>query len=103
MEQARALSKALLGSSYRAEIAAAIYRSDGAPVNAQGLADETGLRYPRVQQELKHLLAAGVLEPCDSESRTVDYKAVQCDYWRFCDLLLREWRSTEPDTHEEPG
>jgi len=87
----RQRSKALLGSGYRLEIAAAIAEAAGEAVNAQELADLTGLRYPRVQHELKHLLDAGVLISAESVSRAVEYKAVASEYWKACQLLLAEW------------
>lgn len=87
---ARSMSKALLGSQYRAEIAAAIGEADG-PVSAQGLADETKIRYPRVQQELKHLLQAGVLVERPSEGRTVLYEKTDTAFWSYCSALAAEW------------
>ena len=89
----RSMSKALLGSQYRAEIAAAIDEAKG-PVSAQGLADETNIRYPRVQQELKHLLHAGVLTERPPEGRTVFYEKIDTAYWSYCTALTAEWNGT---------
>jgi DNA-binding transcriptional ArsR family regulator len=86
----RALSKELLGNKYRLEIAAEIAASDD-PVHAQGLADATGVRYPRVQEELKRLRAAGILaERSDPGSNIVQYKTHPSVYWDMCRQLRDE-------------
>ena len=87
----RALSKSLLGNSYRLEVAAAIARLDGEPFHAQGVSDDTGIRYARAQAELKHLLAAGMISEAASDTRRVEYKAEQSSFWRLCATLLDEW------------
>lgn len=84
------MSKALLGSSYRAEIAAEIGRRDG-PFSAQEIFEETGIWYARVQQELKHLLAAGMLVEKESIGRAVLYERAASDYWACCSKLIDEW------------
>jgi len=76
---------------YRLEVAAAIADAEGQPVHAQELADATGLRYPRVQSELKHLLALGMLRESECDGRAVEYKAVSSEYWNACRSLLTEW------------
>lgn len=89
------MAKALLGSQYRALIAAALHAAEE-PVSAQEIADETGIRYPRVQQEMKHLLGAQLLRLVASPGRAVLYDKVDSGYWRMCAQLLEEWRSTVP-------
>lgn len=87
----RALSKRLFGNSYRVEIAAAIGRHDGEPFHAQGMSDDTGIRYARAQAELKHLLAAEMIREVEGDTRRVEYKAEQSSYWHMCATLLEEW------------
>jgi hypothetical protein len=80
-----------LGASYRLEVAAAIAAYGGSTFTTQGIADDTGIRYPRVQQELKHLLAAEMLVLSESPAPYVNYKAVADPYWEVCVRLLDDW------------
>lgn len=90
-ESLRDASKALLGNRYRLEIAAAVHAWGEEPLNALTMADFTGIRYPRVQEDLKRLQAAGLLRGGgDPSARTVEYKAVASVYWEFCRALLAE-------------
>lgn len=88
------MSKALLGSSYRAEIAAAIGRCDG-PFSAQEIFEETKIWYARVQEELKHLLAAGMLLEKESTGRAVLYERAPSGYWSSCSTLIAEWSGSK--------
>jgi hypothetical protein len=83
----RELSKELLGNKYRLEVAVAIARLEGSPFYAQSLVDDCGLRYPRVQEELKRLAAADMLieqPPEQGGGSTVYYKAIASVYWQMC-------------------
>lgn len=95
----RAMSKALLGSSYRAEIAAEIGRRDG-PFSAQAIFEETGIWYARVQQELKHLLAVGMLVEKESAGRAVLYERAASDYWELCSKLISEWSGSKASANK---
>jgi hypothetical protein len=88
----RQLSKELLGNKYRLEIGVAIWQLEGAPFFAQALADDSGLRYPRVQEDLKRLAAAQMLQaqPAESGGSAVYYKATQSIYWELCAELHAE-------------
>ncbi len=91
VERVRAASKEMLGNKYRVEIGAAIQSWDGEKLNALTVSDFTGIRYPRVQEDLKRLAAAGLLDQVDDAgSRTVEYKPAASVYWEFCQALLRE-------------
>ena len=91
VERVRAASKEMLGNKYRVEIGAAIHTWAGEKLNSLTVADYTGIRYPRVQEDLKRLAAAGLLEQIeDPGSRTVEYKAASSVYWEFCSALLAE-------------
>ncbi len=89
-EPLRSASKDLLGNKYRAEVGAAIHAWGSEPLTALTLSDYTGIRYPRVQEELKRLEAAGLLSQMDKPGQQVEYKARATVYWEFCNALLAE-------------
>ena len=89
------MSKALLGSLYRADIAAWIDQHDG-PFSAQDLSDGAGIRYARVQQELKHLLGVGMLTLRENAGRMVLYEKSNSGYWPYCRALVDEWTTSVP-------
>jgi hypothetical protein len=87
----RRLSSQLFGNAYRLEVAAAIARSEGKVVNAKGIASEAALDYNRVQEQVRHFAAIGVLVPdFDPSSRYRDYRAVETVFWRFAERFLTE-------------
>lgn len=94
-ERVRSVSKDLLGNKYRAEVGAAIHIWGKDSLTALTVADFTGIRYPRVQEELKRLEAAGLLSQVESLGQQVEYKAGPTVYWEFCAALLEELRSAE--------
>lgn len=90
----RRWSSQLLGNIYRLEVVEAINRADGEPVTATSVHEETGIKYPRVQEELKRLTEAGLLMQKDApRGQPVEYKAVSTVYWKMCERLLAEVRS----------
>jgi DNA-binding transcriptional ArsR family regulator len=95
----RMRSKQLLGNAYRMELAAELAEV-GKPVSAIELADATGIRYPRVHEELQRLKAAGLLVASESRGSgvVVEYTVVPSCYWQGCRDLLTETRglSDEP-------
>lgn len=91
----RRASTALLGNKYRLEVAGAIARAKGAPITCTTVSDETGIRYPRVQEELKRLNDAGVLRAkAAPPGQPVEYKAQPTAYWDLCAALLDELGSS---------
>lgn len=97
-ERTRAVSKALLGNRYRAEVAAAIHTWGDDRLNASAVADFTGIRYPRVQEELKRLEDAGYLQQVEEAAgQTVEYKAAPSVYWEMCGALFAELMGQEAD------
>ena len=74
-ESLRSQSKDLLGNKYRAEVGATVHVWGPEPLTALTIADYTGIRYPRVQEELKRLEAAGLLSQVDQPGQQVEYKA----------------------------
>lgn len=94
-EPLRSASKDLLGNKYRAEVGAAIHVWGSEPLTALTIADYTGIRYPRVQEELKRLEAAGLLSQIDKPGQQVEYKAQATVYWEFCGALLAELEASE--------
>jgi len=90
----REKSKQLLGNAYRLEVASEIFAHPDEKISAQEMADLTGIRYPRVYEELKRLEAAGLLVAAGNRasSRTVDYKVVPSAYWQLSSSLLAELR-----------
>jgi hypothetical protein len=97
-ERVRSVSKALLGNRYRLEVGAAIAAADGEAVDAQSLSDETGVRYPRVQEQLKHLEAAGMVSRQVGATLRQEYKPEISVFWVFCTQLLAEvaYQSADP-------
>ena len=94
-ERLRAASKDLLGNKYRAEVGAAIHAWGSDALTALTLADYTGIRYPRVQEELKRLESAGLLAQVDKPGQHVEYKARATVYWEMCGALLAELEASE--------
>lgn len=94
----RLRSKQLLGNTYRMELAAEIAASSAGSVSATELADATGIRYPRVHEELQRLKAAGMLVARGDRGSgtTVEYTVVPSRYWQACRDLLDEARQ-QPD------
>ena len=101
----RAASKALLGNQYRLEICAALTERQAEAVSATEMADLLEIKYARAHEELKRLLAAGLLrEPgAPVGGRTVDYKVVPSVYWEMCAALLAEIKGAEPDPPKPRG
>jgi len=93
----REKSKQLLGNAYRLEVASEIFAHSDEKISAQELADLTGIRYPRIHEELKRLEAAGLLEASGirTSTRTVDYKVVPTTYWQLASSLLAELKLRE--------
>lgn len=89
--QPRAFSKSLVGGTYRLEIADASH-SVGKPFTCQEIADATNIRYGRVQEDLKRLVAAQMLVALPREGLEVRYEAVASTYWQACQRLLQEAR-----------
>jgi DNA-binding transcriptional ArsR family regulator len=90
-DELRIASKDLLGNKYRLEIGAAIHERNDEPLTALAISDFTGVRYQRVQEDLKRLTAAGLLvQPDEQEGQTVEYQPVESVYWELCRALLLE-------------
>lgn len=90
----REMSAALFGRDYRLELAAAIHQASGEPVTTQQLSDDTGIRYPRVQEDLKRLAACGMLVQQPRRGPEVEYKATAGPYWQTCAEILLELRGS---------
>lgn len=91
VEDLRRRSTQLLGNMYRLEIVEAIIRAAGEPVTATSVHEETGIKYPRVQEELKRLAEAGLLRQRDApRGQPVEYKASATVYWEMCQHLSAE-------------
>jgi hypothetical protein len=92
----RSASKALLGNKYRAEIGACVHAWGDKPLTALAVADQTGIRYGRVHEELVRLKDAEMLDHVEQAGgSTVEYKASPSVYWRFCAELLAELEAGE--------
>lgn len=96
LEELRALSKELLGNMYRLELGAVIHAHAGSSFSATSLHDETGIKYPRVREDLARLRDMDLLSVVPSEGAEVKYKAVPSVYWEFCHRLDAELRG-RPD------
>jgi DNA-binding transcriptional regulator GbsR (MarR family) len=94
-ERLRSVSKDLLGNKYRAEVGAAIHVWEQDALTALTVSDFTGIRYARVQEELKRLEAAGLLVQVDSPGQQVEYKASPTVYWEFCAALFEELQTVQ--------
>ena len=90
----REKSKQLLGNAYRLEVASEIFAHADEKISAQEMADLTGIRYPRIYEELRRLQATGLLVASGNRTstRTVDYKVVPSVYWQLASSLLAELR-----------
>jgi DNA-binding transcriptional ArsR family regulator len=89
----RQRSKELLGNMYRLEVAEAIAHAAGDAVTTLSVHEETGIRYARVQEELRRLKGAGILKAQPSPpGQPVEYKAEPTSYWELCKRLLDELR-----------
>jgi DNA-binding transcriptional regulator GbsR (MarR family) len=91
VEEVRRLSGQLLGNKYRLEVVEALCRAGDDSVTATSIHEETGIKYARVQEELKRLKAYGVLRELDTPgAQTVEYKIEPTVYWELCKQLLDE-------------
>jgi DNA-binding transcriptional ArsR family regulator len=93
LELLRALSKELLGNKYRLELGAAIHAQAGGPFSANSLHEETGIKYPRVREDLARLRALEMIRVVDVPGAEVLYKAVPSVYWESCHRLAQEVRA----------
>jgi len=94
VEDVRRWSGQLLGNIYRLEVVETINRAASEPVTATSVHEESGIKYPRVQEELKRLTEAGLLMQQNApRGQPVEYKAVPTVYWMMCEQLLAEVRS----------
>lgn len=96
-DEMRKRSSQMLGTAYRLEIASWINEHAPDTVSALSLAQDTEIFYARVQQELKRLVAAGLLVQRERR-QTVEYKPVSSVYWRFCAELRAELEGTSGDS-----
>lgn len=88
-EDVRRVSKRLLGSRYRLEVAAQI---DDASVYARQLNDAIGVGENQIGQVLQHFEDAGLLErlPSPGGQKPQEFKPRPSVYWSMCSRLLRE-------------
>lgn len=94
LDEIRIKSGELLGNIYRLEVAEAIFDAAGDVVTATTVSEETGIKYNRVQEELKRLEAAKVLTSKPApRGQPVEYKAASTVYWELCKQLLVELRT----------
>lgn len=93
VEEVRRRSTQLFGNMYRLEVVDAILLAAGESVTASSVHEETGIKYPRVQEELKRLTDAGVLRQKPARrGQPVEYKAEPTTYFELCKSVLGELR-----------
>ena len=92
----REASKALLGHSFRLEVAVAVARSRSGVVYARQLADQLVISDQRVRENLARFESVGLLELASEASgrRPKTYRRRPSVYWRLCAELDRELRSS---------
>jgi hypothetical protein len=89
----RRVSRELLGSSYRLEVAAAIHEAVTDAVYARALAgDIPGAGDNQVGECLKHFETAGLLRrnPSPGGRAPQTFSVIDSVYWRFCGELRDE-------------
>jgi len=88
-DEIRRLSARLFGNADRLHVAAAIGRMEGKPISVKAVAEESGLDYNRVQEQIARFRAAGVLVPdFDASMRRKDHGAILPPYWRMAAAIL---------------
>ena len=93
-KRVRKLSRELLGSSYRLEVAAAIHDAHPEPVYARGLTETVKANDNQVSAVLEHFEAAGLLRrlPTKGGRDPQRFKPRKSIYWELCAKLLAEAR-----------
>jgi DNA-binding transcriptional ArsR family regulator len=80
----RTASEHLTGRKYRLEIGAAIHLHAGDSFTIASIESITGVRYPRVSEDLRRLKDAELIRGIASGSGDTEMKAVPHAYWKFC-------------------
>jgi hypothetical protein len=89
----RRVSRQLLGSSYKLEVAAAIEAAGARPVYARQLLPSVpGARDNQIGECLKHFETAGLLKrnPTAGGREPQTFKVLPSAYWRLCAALRDE-------------
>lgn len=91
-EEARKVSKALFGSRYRLEVAAAVAAWNTELLYAREVARALGLSDNLVQIELRRFEAGGLLFRLDrvAGQQQQYFQRLDSDYWDLCVRLLRQ-------------
>jgi hypothetical protein len=91
----REVSKILLGSSYRLEVAVAVARAEPGVVHLRGLASQLDLVDSLVRVELGHFERAGLLMrlPKPRGQQQQDYERLPSAFWDLSRALLAEVRA----------
>lgn len=93
-KRVRTLSRELLGSSYRLEVAAAIHDALPEAVYARALTKTIEAKDNQVSAVLEHFEAAGLLDrlPTKGGRDPQRFQPRSSIYWEFCSKLLAEAR-----------
>jgi len=93
--RAREVSKILLGSSYRLEVAVAVAQAEPGVVHLRGLASQLELVDSLVRVELGHFERAGLLMrlPKPKGQQQQDYERLPSAFWDLSRALLAELRA----------
>jgi hypothetical protein len=91
-QELRRISKALFGSRYRLEVAAAVAAAEPNVVYVHGLGERLGLADNLVRLEIGHFEEAGLLIrlPRPPGQQHQHYERMPSSYWHLARLLLDE-------------
>lgn len=91
-----AVSRTFFRRDYRLSIGAAIHRLGGTGFTCQELADDLGIKYNRIYDELQRLQGADLIAEVPDDRQSITYKATPTVFWEMCQRLLEEVLAVSP-------